>query len=81
MALVGLALLFLLEEKEDCREAVPQLSAADITEMLDYYFARPRSAADLVDRIQRRHVRRRQATVSKYRKAKKRGFPPISGSK
>lgn len=77
MALVGLALLFLLEEKQDCRASIPLLSAADITEMLDYYFARPRSAGEVVDRIQERHRRRRQATESKCRAAKKRRLPSV----
>lgn len=72
MALVALALLFLLEEKQDCRHALPLLSAADITEMLDYYFCRPAGAEVVIDRILRRHQRRRMVTRSKRRVAQKR---------
>jgi len=72
MALVGLALLFLLEEKQDHREALPLLSAADLTEMLDYYFCRPAGAEAVIDRILRRHQRRRTTMESKRRVARKR---------
>lgn len=72
MALVGLALLFLLEEKQDRRESLPLLSAADITEMLDYYFCRPADANVVITRILTRHQRRRKVTESKRRTARKR---------
>ena len=44
MALVGLGLLFLREKKQDAREALPRLSASDITEMLHYGFCTPTNA-------------------------------------
>lgn len=72
MALVGLALLFLLEEKQDHRETLPLLSASDVTEMLDYYFCQPASADAVVRRILNRHRRRTIVTESKRRVARKR---------
>ena len=72
MALVGLALLFLFEEKQDHRETLPLLSASDITEMLDYYFCHAASPAVVVRRIHDRHRRRRKVMESKCRAARKR---------
>lgn len=72
MALVGLAMLFILEEKLDHATSCPQLFAADITEMLDFYFCNPTNAEDVIDRILARHSRRRAATASKRRVAAER---------
>lgn len=72
MALVGLALLFLFEEKQDHRESLPLLSVSDITEMLDFYICRPSGPGVVVRRILDRHHRRRRVTESKCRVAKKR---------
>ena len=72
MALVGLALLFLLEEKQEHCVTLPLLSACDITEMLDYYFCQAASANDVVRRILNRHQRRRTVTESKRRVARRR---------
>lgn len=75
MALVGLALLFLLEEKQEHRQTLPLLSASDITEMLDYYFCSPADAGTVISRILDRHERRRKVTESKRRVARKRRSP------
>ena len=72
MALVGLALLFLLEEKQDHHGTMPLLSASDITEMLNYYFCTPANAETVVARILARHQRRARVTESKRRMARKR---------
>ena len=72
MALVGLALLFLLEEKQDHRATMPLLSVSDITEMLDYYFCTAASAETIVRRVCSRHQRRARVTESKRRMARKR---------
>jgi SRSO17 transposase len=77
MALVGLALLFLLEEKQDHHGTLPLLSAADVTEMLDYYFCRAANAEAVVRRILNRHRRRRIVTESKRRAARKRKTTPL----
>ena len=71
MALVGLALLFLLEEKQAHAVELPLLSAADITELLDYYFCSPTGVDVVLERIHARHVRRTKVTESKRRVARK----------
>jgi SRSO17 transposase len=67
MALVGLALLFLLDEKQSCSESIPLLSACDISEIIHWYFCTQPTREAVIDTIRRRHQRRAQATESKLR--------------
>jgi len=54
MALVGLALLFVLEERLWQKTAQPLLSTRDIVEMLDWCFRGPRSAREVEAGVRRR---------------------------
>jgi SRSO17 transposase len=67
MAMVGVALLFALEQRERLAETLPQLSVADITELLHWQFVMRPSREELIERIMQRHRRRSNATASKYR--------------
>lgn len=72
MALVGLALLFLLDEKQSCGGSIPLLSACDISEIIHWHFCTQPSREAVIDAIRRRHHRRAQATESKLRVQQKR---------
>lgn len=65
MALVGMALLFMLEERRLQRKEWSQLSAADITELLHWQFTTRPSREAVIERIVQRHRRRAKATASK----------------
>ena len=67
MALVGLALLFLLEERDGHLQSVPLLSATDISEILHWHFCTQPTQAAVIEQIARRHARRAKATESKQR--------------
>jgi SRSO17 transposase len=67
MALVGLALLFLLDEKQCCRKSMPLLSACDISEIIDWHFCTQPSREAVIIAIEQRHRRRERATASKVR--------------
>lgn len=71
MALVGLALLFVLEERHERRREMSELSATDITELLHWQFATQPSREAVINNIQRRHARRASATRSKHRVARR----------
>lgn len=61
MALVCLALLFLLEERQRVHPQVPLLSARDIVELLAIYLPRrPRDEAEVLRQMQRRHAARQR---------------------
>jgi SRSO17 transposase/predicted Fe-S protein YdhL (DUF1289 family) len=72
MALVGLALLFLLDEKQSCGGSIPLLSACDISEIIHWHFCAQPTREAVIDAISRRHGRRAKATESKLRVQKKR---------
>ena len=72
MALVGLALLFLLDEKQNCGESIPLLSACDISEIIHWHFCTQSTREAVIDAIRRRHRRRAKATESKLRVQKRR---------
>lgn len=67
MAMVGVALLFVLEQREQLAKTLPQLSAADITELLHWQFVTRPTREQLIERIASRHLRRSNSTASKYR--------------
>ena len=77
MALVGLALLFLLDEKQSCRESMPLLSACDISEIIDWHFCTQPTREAVIDAIRRRHRRREKATESKLRVQRRRDKPAL----
>ena len=78
MALVGLALLFVLEERLWQKTAQALLSTRDIVEMLDWYFRGPRSAREVEAGVRRRHQRRARLATAALARAKKqaRKAPP-----
>lgn len=71
LALMGLALLFVLEERHERRREMSQLSATDITELPHWQFATQPSREAVIDNILRRHARREAATRSKQRVAQR----------
>lgn len=72
MALVGLAMLFVLEERLVRKETQPWLSVRDVVEMLDWYFRGPRSAREVEATVRRRHQRRARLAAAAVARAKKR---------
>jgi SRSO17 transposase len=58
MAMVSLALLFMMEQRLLLGQHAPLLSAADIVELLDWRLARPRTEIQVVASIQTRHRQR-----------------------
>jgi SRSO17 transposase len=61
MALVCLAMLFVLREKLRSSASVPLLSYRDLTELLDYYLPRRNySEEEVMRQIQKRHRKRQQ---------------------
>jgi len=67
MSMVGLALLFLLEERMDHAESIPLLSPSDITEIIHWHFCTQPSREAVIDQIQQRHRRRERVSESKHR--------------
>lgn len=72
MALVGLAMLFVLEERLVRQETQPLLSVRDVVEMLDWYFRGPRSAPEVEAAGRCRHQRRARLAAAALARAKKR---------
>lgn len=65
MALVSLAMLFVLKERIAHASSAPLLSARDVVELLRFYL--PRRGAtekEVLDELVRRHEQRRQASIS-----------------
>jgi SRSO17 transposase len=78
MALVGLAMLFMMQQRLLLAEAAPLLSARDIVDLLDWHLARPRTAAEALAAVARRHeVRERQALAAQKLDRKRAGLPKI----
>jgi len=75
MALVGLAQLFVLQERLKHRLKTPWLSARDVVEMLDWYFQSQRTAHDVESEIRKRHARRAKLAAAAVRRAGKRKKP------
>ena len=72
MALVGVALLFLLDEKQNRSADTPLLSACDISELIDWHFCTQPSREAVIQTILERHQRRAKATASKLRVQRRR---------
>jgi SRSO17 transposase len=71
MALVGLALLFVLEERVEHRIKTPLLSARDVVEMLEWYFGGQSTQHDVEKAIRARHARRAKLATAALRRARK----------
>lgn len=78
MAMVGLAVLFMMEQRLLLARSAPLLSAPDIIQLLDWHLCRMRTEAEVIARIQRRHRQReRNATNAQNRSRKRTGMPKI----
>jgi SRSO17 transposase len=72
MALVALAMLFILKERVEHEESAPLLSARDIVELLAFYLPRRRrTEAEVISDLVRRHEQRLAATKSHARSQQK----------
>jgi SRSO17 transposase len=58
MALVALALYLTMEERQANPMEMPMLSVADIIEMMEWALVKQPTAAELMERIKRRHTKR-----------------------
>ena len=65
MALVSLAMLFVVKERISFKDVAPLLSARDIVELLEFYLPRRGTKEEeVLDDLVQRHQRRRQAAIS-----------------
>ena len=86
MALVALAVLFQMEERLTDPGGITNLTATDITEMIEWVLIRKPGEAELLQRMERRHRARQQsksAAIKRQRKKrsqKARGNPEIKPS-
>lgn len=69
MVLVGLAMVFTLEERERVRSETPLTSVRDVVDLIAWYFEKDRTGVEVEEAIRARHKRREQAMISKRRKA------------
>ena len=60
MALVMMALLFMMMEKIENRDETPLLTGRDITELLTFYLQKPPTEEEVFRRIEIRHEKRRR---------------------
>jgi prophage antirepressor-like protein len=68
MAMVMLAMLFMLRERVLLAEELPLLSAEDIVWMIEYYLPRPQTTeAEVQKALARRHKRRQTSIDSRRR--------------
>ena len=68
MALVMMAMLFMLEEKLEHRETDPLLSSADIKLLLAHFLPQRKIAAEeVIDQMEYRHRQRQRAIDSAYK--------------
>lgn len=73
LALVSLAMLFVLKERVSHAESVPLLSARDIVELLNYYLPRRgHTEEEVIQDLRRRHRQRQQASASHARSRRRR---------
>jgi len=78
MAMVALALLFVMEERMLLGASHPLISARDVVELLDWYVRGPRTEYEVRQAFEKRQKRReRQALVAQKKKRKKLGLPKI----
>ena len=83
MVLVAMALLFVMEQRlAQAEGALSMMSARDVVEMLDWCLTKPRSAEQVMTRLQARHAqRRRNAVTAQRRKRKELGLPRLRKSR
>jgi SRSO17 transposase len=67
MALVGLALLFVMEERLLAEKAAPFLSVRDVVELMDWYFLKHPSLEEIQAVMSRRHQKRKTVMEEKMR--------------
>lgn len=73
MAMVSLAMLFVLKERVAHAESAPLLSARDIVELLAFYLPRRGGTEqEIIDDLFRRHEQRHRASVSHAKKHRRR---------
>jgi SRSO17 transposase len=78
MAMVGLAMLFMMEQRLLLAEAAPMLSVRDIVELLDWHLARPRTQEEALAAVAKRHeLRERQALAAQRLARERAGLPEI----
>ena len=80
MALVALAVLFQMQERMSTTALLPELTAADIMELMEWALIRRPSEVDLIERIARRHRKRETSARNKRSAAESRrrnGANPI----
>ena len=76
MALVALAVLFQMQERLSGSALLPDLTAADIMEPMEWALIRRPSETELVARIARRHEKRKRSAAHKRAvQQKQRAFP------
>ena len=71
MALVSLAILFTMEERQSGAFPVTQLTCADIVELMEWVLISKPSAGALIERIERRHEKRRRAAANALKRQRK----------
>lgn len=72
MALVSLAILFTMEERQSGAFPVTELTCADIVELMEWVLISKPSAGALIERIERRHEKRRRAAANALKRQRKR---------
>lgn len=72
MALVALAVLFVMQERLSGALEIEELTAADVVELMEWALIKRPSEAALIARIEKRHRKRRAAAASKHRAQKRR---------
>ena len=78
MAMVSLALFFMMDQRLLLKESAPLLSAGDIVELLDWHLARKPTQAETVAAIEARHRQReRNALSAQLRTRELAGLPEI----
>lgn len=70
MAMVSLALLFLMEERLINPMEKPLLSARDIVELLNWAFTKDRTEQEMLDRLMRRHAQRQRNAINAQARAR-----------
>ena len=73
MALVSLAILFTMEERQSEAFPVSELTCADIVELMEWVLISKPSAGALIQRIERRHEKRRRAAANALNRQRKEG--------
>ena len=71
MALVAFAVLFQMEERLNDPGGIGNLTASDITEMIEWALMRKPAEAELPERIERRHQARARSKASALRPPRK----------